>query len=331
MRLRADFRRPRVIAAAGAIATVVTASLAVPAMAASAAPSSRVLSAGQAGTRAEVPWSKVGPGWALAMYSASQGGEAVKPRTGPATLYLVDPQGGRYKLITWSARSAQAQWSLVDWSGDTRRALFSSGYASGSSREHLYQLQVRTGHMTGFTLPAHVNASGYTRPDGLAILAVKGNAYSINSKYTLQRYSLTGALQKSLVTVRGIASAAYQSRGTEIAVGTLRGLELVSNAGGVVRNLPVPGINEGCNPVRWWTPDTVLATCSVNNEPGTRLWLVPAGGAKPTALTPVRKSGFDLGDFNAWQLSSGLYLDGYGPCGTSGHRAPAAPRQRADW
>ena len=27
-------------------------------------------------------------------------------------------------------------------------------------------------------------------------------------------------------------------------------------------------------------------------------------------------SGFDLGDFNAWQLSSGLYVDGFGACGT---------------
>ena len=44
------------------------------------------------------------------------------------------------------------------------------------------------------------------------------------------------------------------------------------------------------------------------------MWLVPASGARPSALTPVRKSGFDLGDFNAWQLSSGLYVNGYGAC-----------------
>jgi hypothetical protein len=46
------------------------------------------------------------------------------------------------------------------------------------------------------------------------------------------------------------------------------------------------------------------------------MWLIPASGARPTALTPVRTSGFDLGDFNAWQLSSGLYVDGFGACGT---------------
>ena len=46
------------------------------------------------------------------------------------------------------------------------------------------------------------------------------------------------------------------------------------------------------------------------------MWLVPSSGARPSALTPVRTGGFDLGDFNAWQLSSGLYVDGYGACGS---------------
>ena len=317
MRLRAKIGGRRVAGAAATVAMAVSAGLAVPAMAASAAPSGRILSAGQTGTRAEVPWSKIGPGWALAMYSASQGGEGVTPKAGPSTLYLVDPQGGRYKLITWSARSAQARapWNLVDWSGDTRRALFSSGYA-GATREHLHQLQLRTGHVSSFTLPKDVIAIGYTRPDGLNILAEKGTAESPTSKLTLQRYGLTGKLQKSLATITDLGQVAYESGGAAIAAGALRGLELISNAGGVIRRLPVPGVTEGCSPVRWWTTATILASCSVTNEAGPRLWLVPAGGATPTALTPVRKGGFDLGDFNAWQLSSGLYLDGYGACGT---------------
>ena len=132
------------------------------------------MSAGQAGPASAVPWSKVGPGWALAMYSASQGGEGVKPKAGPSTLYLVDPQGGRYKLITWSARSPRAHWDLVGWSGDVSRALFgtSPGLVS-TGREHIYQLQLRSGKVTGFTLPAKVTAVGYTRPDGLNILAEK--------------------------------------------------------------------------------------------------------------------------------------------------------------
>jgi hypothetical protein len=320
MKLRADLRGRRTIAAAvTATAAAAVAALAVPAMAASAAPSS--LSAERAATAAAVPWSKVGPGWALALYSATHEGEGVKPKAGPSTLYLVSPQGGRYKLVTWSAKSPQAQWELLAWSGDAKRALFTSGPVFlDAGRQHVYQLQLRTGHVTSFTLPARVNAVGYSRPDGLNILAEKGTLGGGTSTLTLQRYSLTGKLQKSLARVKGldllagfggVPSAPYNSAGTELAAGTANGLELVSNAGGVVRKLPIQGTSDGCSAIRWWSKSTVLATCT------NRMWLVPVSGAKPAALTPVRTgSSFDLGDFNAWQLSSGLYVDGFGACGS---------------
>ena len=309
--------------AAGATvaAAAATVGLAVPAIAASAAPSGRALSAGQTGAASAVPWHKVGPGWALALYSATHAGEGVKPKAGASTLYLVNPQGGRYQLITWSAKSPRAQWDLVAWSGDAKRALFTSGpIFLGAARQHVYQLQLRTGHITSFTLPAKVNAVGYTRPDGLNILAEKGVLGVGSGTLTLQRYSLTGKLQKSLARVKGlddlagiggVPSAPYNSAGTELAAGTANGLELISNAGGVIRKLPVQGVSEGCSAVRWWSTSTVLATCSGQT------WLVPVSGAKPAALTPARTgSGFDFGDFNAWQLSSGLYVDGYGACGS---------------
>jgi hypothetical protein len=320
MRIGTDVRAWRTIAAtAVAAAAAAAVGLAVPAMAAPTAPSSRTMSAGQAGTAAAVPWSKVGPGWALAMYSATREGEGVKFRPGPSTLYLVSPQGGRYKLVTWAARSARANWFLLDWSGDVSRALFDTSPGGiATSRQHVYQLQLRSGKVTGFTLPADVAAVGYTRPGGLNILAEKFSG----SSSTLQRYSLTGKLQKNLASVTGLATfgtgsgIAYSSDGTELAAGTANGLELISNAGGVIRGLPVPGATQGCGAVRWWSPSKVLASCAVTNGPGTRMWLVPASGARPTALTPVRTGGFDLGDFNAWRLSSGLYVDGFGACGT---------------
>src|ERR1700752_3912364 len=93
--------------ATGAVAMVAAAAatvgLAAPAMAAPAAPTGSSLSGGQAAPRSAVPWHKVGPGWALAEYSATQEGENVRHKPGASTLYLVNPQGGRYKLITWSA------------------------------------------------------------------------------------------------------------------------------------------------------------------------------------------------------------------------------------
>jgi hypothetical protein len=327
MGFSAGGRGRRGVFAAAAIAIAGTAvALTVPAMAAQTGtamaaqtgPAGRVLAAGQVGSRAAVPWGKVGPGWALAMYSASQGGEGVRPRSGPSTLYLVDPAGGRYSLSTWPARSARSRWSLQAWSGDVSRALFTSQPAFGSAvPEHVYQLQLRTGAVTGFTLPAHVTAVGYTRPDGLNILAEQGTPASLDSKITLQRYNLAGQLQKALATVTDLGQVAYQPAGAEIAAGSLRGLELISNRGGVIRSLPVPGVRYGCGAVRWWSTGTILASCSTPGSAGPRLWVVPASGAAATALTPARKgAGFDAGDFSAWQLSSGLYLDGFGACGT---------------
>ncbi len=173
-------------------------------------------------------------------------------------------------------------------------------------------------------MPADVYAVGYTRPSGLNILGEKQTSAS-GLSFTLQRYSLTGKLQKTLATdkglgmfagLTGVPPAPYNSGGTELAAGTVTGLELISNAGRVIRKVSIPGATEGCAAVRWWSASTVLATCMVANEAGPRMWLVPASGARPTALTPVRTGGFDLGDFNAWQLSSGLYVDGYGACGS---------------
>jgi TolB protein len=284
-------------------------------MAAPAVPAARTPSAGQVAAGSAVPWRKVGPGWTLATYSANVGGQGVTSKVGPSTLYLVNPQGGRYKLVTWSARSPRAQWFLQSWSGNASRALFVQPGGFAGAHEHIYQLRLQTGKVTGFTLPAGVAAIGYTRPDGLNILAEKSS--STSSSLTLQRYSLTGKLQKSLGTFKGFISTVYNSNGTELAAGTSTGLELISNAGGVIRKLPVPGVNDGCSVIRWWSSGTILASCSVTNEPGPRMWLVPASGATPTALTPVRAgTNFDLGDFNAWKLSSGLYVNGEGACGS---------------
>jgi hypothetical protein len=315
MKIASRWRTARRTIAAGAVAAAaVAASVAGPGLAAEASPASpstAVLTAGQVGSRAEVPWRKVGPGWALAYYSADQSGEGVKPKAGASRLYLVDPGGGRYSLAAFAARSAASQWQLQDWSGDTRRALFTSG--GFGTRQQVHQLQLSSGRISTFSLPANVSAIGYTRPDGLNILAGKGQSYSPG---TLQRYNLSGHLQKTLARVYDITQVASQPSGTTIAGSVRNGLELISNSGGFIRKLPVPGVRFGCIPVRWWTASTILASCAVS-APGPQLWLVPASGARPSALTPARTSPtFDAGDFDAWQLSSGLYLDGYGACGS---------------
>jgi len=71
-----------------------------------------------------VPWSQVGPGWMLAMWSPVPGlqhGEsppAGSPtwKTSATTLYLVDPAGGRYPITTFPPPGNGESPKLVDWS-----------------------------------------------------------------------------------------------------------------------------------------------------------------------------------------------------------------------
>jgi hypothetical protein len=213
-------------------------------------------------------------------------------------------------MATWPRNSAPTKWTLTAWSGDAQRALFAP--APTVAREQVHQLDLRTGQFSSFWMPGNIGLIEYTRPDGLNILVAR--AVSQSDSQVLERYNLRGQLQKSLATVAYLGQAVYQPAGAELAAGNDGGLDIISNAGGIIRSIPVPGVTNGCTAERWWTASTVLASCWA--ETGPRLWLVPANGARPRALTPARRGGFDFGDFNAWQLSSGLYLDGYGACGT---------------
>ena len=289
MRLR---RTPLIAIATAALLTTGTAASAEPA--GTSRPASAAHPAG-------VPWSHVGPGWVLTQYTtaAPEGG---KP--GPVTLYLISPSGARYQLAHWSdSRTAP---NLVAWSPDGKRALFQ--VFSGQGRAG--QLTLATGQMTTFVMQGNATPIGYTTPRGLNILASRMSG----NDFIEGRYSLSGRLLMSL----GSGGALYAPSGTEFAAGASHGIKLVSNRGALIRQLPVPGTSANtCNPVRWWNSGTILASCSPPGSGVPRLWLVPASGAHPKALTPPRnpnRSG-DLGDLDAWQLSSGLYLQAAGPCG----------------
>ena len=239
----------------------------------------------------------------LAQYSA---GTAAKPA--PTTLYLVSPSGGKYPVDQWAASKTSAP-HLLAWSGDKTRALLQVG-----SSYQLEQLNLRTGKAVRFNLPVDVLPADYTRPSGLQLLGM-GVA---GSGATLARYTLTGQQAQVLGSRAYGVSGLYTPDGTELAISADTGLQLVSNTGRVIRKLPVPAADPrvGCSPARWWNGTTILAECTPKGSYADQLWLVPANGARPTALTPVRKSGPDLGDLDAWSLPSGLYLQSAGACGT---------------
>jgi hypothetical protein len=254
---------------------------------------------------AQVPWSKVGPGWELAEYSTGPVGKAF-----PVTLYLISPAGDRYPMHTWGGHATVPY--LIAWSGDKTRALLG---LIGSGYE---QLTLATGKLTVGKLAGQAQPIGYTLPDGLNILGVSEDT-SGSSPATVARYSLAGQLVRVLTRGVNENTAVYSANGATLAVSWTKGLELVSNGGGVIRSLPVPGTDPllGCTPARWWNATTILTQCIANGSYTPRLWLLPTDGKRPSALTPQRSgTGQDLGDIGAWQLSSGLYLQALGACGT---------------
>jgi len=260
---------------------------------------------------AAVPWGSVGTGWVLAEYSTASGTKAE-----PETLYLVSPGGAKYPVYTW--KSSATAPGLIAWAGNKTEALLGNIYAPHPTSYD--ELNLRTGKLTAVTLAGKPVALGYTLPTGQQILGETDNETgSSDTNITLARYTQAGTLVKKLVTEKGFyLYASYSPTGADIAVSADNGLLLVSNAGGVLKKLPVPGVQPvlGCSPSRWWNANTVLASCYPKNNGDQQLWLVPVSGAKPTALTPVRKAGNDDGDIDAWQLSSGLYLQSLGACGT---------------
>ena len=287
-------------------------------------PPVQMLAAGKVGPRSAVPWSLVGTGWALAEFSPGQPGSG----GGPVTTYLVDPQGGRYTIANWPGSTAT---TLIAWSGDKKTALFSTGNGSTASYS---LLTVRTGVVTPLSLPAGVAVAGFTRPDGLNLLAVQQGP----ARYKLERFSLDGSYAATLSTMARRSSqpawtdtcaggcGALSSPDGDTAVWGIAGdeMQLVSNSGGLIRKLHVPqsGSPPSCTPVSWWDSTTVLASCAAAGQAGaTRLWQVPVNGSTPTPLTLASGSGSGAGLYTgAWSAGGQVYVTA-----TSSTQCPSAP------
>ncbi|MGB6453559.1 MAG: hypothetical protein WBH47_03625 [Streptosporangiaceae bacterium] len=276
-----------------------------------AEPGQPPLSSGEVGTLVQVPWGEIGTGWALAEFTTGSNQVA-----GPVTLYMLDPEGGMYQLYRWPATTQP--WVLMAWSADKSRVLLEQ---VGTSQPTLHQLTIATGQVTTFTLPSTVTqVLGYTRPDGENILVAEDG---------IVRYSLTGVFQARLSQGGAYESVVSSLDGLTEVVSGGTGVQVVSNAGGMVRSLPVPGTDAtlgGCLPERWWDAADVLVACTSAGAIGPRLWVVPVSGAPPAALTPARTAGSpDFGDVDAWQLPTGLYLQAEAGCGP-----PFIAQQEAD-
>jgi hypothetical protein len=274
-----------------------------------------------------VPWSQVGPGWMLALWSPAIGhrpGEKPAPNEPTSdnvttTLYLVDPAGGRYPITSFPTASTAR---LVDWSGDGSHALFYATQRGSRSDGTAIAVDLRNGNQTTFPV-VDGGPVGYARSDGTAVLIGKGH---YPDRPSLQRVDPSGNQELTYPLGPDYKGGALPTPdGTQLVLGSTKGLALMGNDGTPGTVLPVPGKLTACSPVRWWTSTVVLARCSDDDRFSStiQLWQVPVDGTTPTALTAVnsgagRDPGFkgDLGDTDAWQLPSGTFLQSIGACGT---------------
>jgi hypothetical protein len=266
-----------------------------------------------------VPWSQVGPGWMLAMWSPAPGlhpGETPPPgaptyQTAATTLYLVNPAGGRYPVTTFPPPGEGSNPRLVDWSGDGTRALFSL-----NEKRHtvITEVDLRSGSKTTFTVEGADPSPQYTGPDGKAVLLHRSTA---GQQRSLERVDLAGNHELTYPVAPDFNGYLSTPDGTRLVVGTASGLALMGNDGVAGNALPIAG-QKDCTPMRWWDPNSTVALTRCDaSAAGSQLWLVPIDGGAPTALTAPNNghNGPDYGDLDAWQLPAGTYVQAAGACG----------------
>jgi TolB protein len=253
--------------------------------------------AGRAGVqllpRTDIPWPAVGPGWILAQW------------TRRGSVVLVSPGGARYLI------ASTGRWTLIGWSGDGRLALFSH-YGSPF---RFRVLDLRTLGVEGeFANLYGESYAAFTSPDGLALDVASPLP---GFRATVMRTSYQGAPQIRYRIAYGVAGSTsgswiFSPDGTQLVLGTSRGLEIVDNDGAAVAALPVRDPDRGCTPLSWWpAPIAILAVCG----PNVSLMVLPANGARPHPLAgnvQVPPSGIDAVD-----VAGATYMTPYYQCGNS--------------
>jgi hypothetical protein len=310
-----------------------------PTSAPAAPPATPAVAHGVARVIGDVPWTQVGPGWTLAVWTPltphrpgeqRAPGEA-DPETATSVLYLVSPAGDRYSITEFPPEDNAPR--LIDWSGDGSHALFE---ITKDRKEYALSIELHTGDRT--TTPIS-GTPRYTRPDGKALLL--STDFNGNEPGTLERIGMDGTLQLAYPTDdlggAGQFSGDYlpSPDGTQLVLGTANlgneivprsdnSLVILGNDGSIIKTLPAPMPKAYCAPVKWWAPTVVLAHCDAEAGSGEQLWKVPLDGGTPTALTALNSAqghdpGFEgnFGNWTAFETPSGTFLPTGGACGTT--------------
>jgi hypothetical protein len=241
------------------------------------------------GTRAQVPWGQVGPGWFLVTSDSAAlhaEGASVAPtsQAGTVTLSLVSPDGARYVIASWpgytDGSDPASLAGLAAWSATRREALLSN--PGGAVTE----VDLTTGLRREISVP-NLSTAGFTQPTGANLVADIGNLTSSGWIERLVRLDLNGKPLLTLATAyRDSMEWLYSPDGATVYINGHGGLRVVSNGGGSIRNLATFETPDAdCAPVAWWDQHTILAHCA--GDAGSRLWLVSASSGSATPLTPM--------------------------------------------
>ncbi|HEY0168480.1 MAG TPA: hypothetical protein VGB75_15665 [Jatrophihabitans sp.] len=271
-----------------------------------------LLGNGKQGDRSQVPWSQVGPGWTLALWSPTteidESTQGATLRNAPESLFLVNPVGGRYLITTLPVNH---HLQLEQWSGDGRRASFARRIPNANSTTSTnVELNLDTGAWREISVPGRATFS-YTKPRGLALLVSRDSG--------LERVGLDGSRQLLYPTsqpgVGKVSGGHYTPDGSQLIRSTDQGWVVTTNDGAVVRGVARPAGIAHCLFHRWWTDTTMLMTCypgPTHNDP--KLWLVPITGAPATPLLTSQADPIEFND--AIEAGSKTFLEhGHLHCG----------------
>jgi hypothetical protein len=253
----------------------------------------RLLDAGQVARGSEVPWSRVGSGWRLALLD--QGKQHADVFSISAQLLdLIAPSGGRYQLFKISTRGLDP-WRLDDWSADGRSVLLSHG--DGGQHSLATEIDLRTGAQRSLRLSHEYGA--LLRADGAGI-------WLTDAVSRVRSVSWDGE-----VTAYDAGPTLLQAPDGRI-LASGRGPITVLSLDGDRRTLG--SSTKHCHATRFWKPGVVLADCSGRRGP--RLAAVPLDGGRPSWISlPHGKNANDLGDYDAYLLDGTTYLQVAGACG----------------
>ena len=287
----------RLLAAALLTATAATATgLATP-----------VAPAAEASTASAVP--TPGAGWFLTVVEHGPRNAYGELEARRQRLELVSPAGERTGIYSRDlGPHGKGAFILTDWSADGRTALLVAN--PGLRSQHALVVDVGTRIVRNVALGEKV-ASAKLGGDGSLLLT----GYGTGDEPGAPLWRLPRDGQRTRLPARVDGPVLPSPDDLLLVTGTAspkgHALRVLGRNGELQKRI---GTDHHCTPVRWWDTSVVEVQCARRST--LTLSLVDLGTGAVTELTrPQGRGSVDLGDLDAREISSGLYLQASGPCG----------------